>query len=276
MGGDVGPGVAVGDRNDGVGISEIENKTVLEDLVQDPRLADRRYQIVHYDSKDERGIDVALLYNPKYLEVTGSAIHELKMYRSNGERNYTRDVLHVEGLMDGERMHFLVNHWPSRGGGVNAMHGRNAAAQINKNIIDSLQNIDPAAKIILMGDLNDNPNDDSVKKVLKAEKDREDVRKKGIYNPYVKLYKKGYGSNAWRDTWSLFDQVMVSSGLVRGDRSREWQFYQAKVFNASYLVQKAGHFKGYPFRSFVGDKWNDGYSDHFPSYVLLIKAVTKP
>jgi hypothetical protein len=126
-----------------------------------------------------------------------------------------------------------------------------------------------------MGDLNDNPVDDSVKKVLAAKKDKEKTAISGIYNPYIKLYKSGYGSNAWRDTWSLFDQVMVSGGLVNGKKSEGYQFYQAKVFNKSYLVQKSGQYKGYPFRTYSGDKYQGGHSDHFPSYIFLLKEVKK-
>ena len=258
-----------------LGVSEIENRSVLEDLVKQTRIADRRYQIVHYESPDERGIDVGLLYNPKYFTVTSSQAINHEMYRDDGSRDYTRDVLFVSGEFDGESMHVLVNHWPSRGGGASAKRGRDAAALLCKNVIDSLQKVDPAAKIIIMGDLNDNPVDDSVKKVLAAKKDKNKTELNGIYNPYIKLYKSGYGSNAWRDTWSLFDQVMVSGGLVKGDKKEGYQFYQAKVFNKSYLVQKSGQYKGYPFRTYSGDKYQGGYSDHFPSYIFLLKEVKK-
>lgn len=255
-----------------VGVAEIENRFVLEDLVKENNLADRRYQIVHYDSPDKRGIDVGLLYNPKYFKVTNSRNIPLMLYDDSGERKFTRDVLHVEGEFDGESMHVLVNHWPSRRGGEKrSAPGRNAAAMICKTVVDSLQSINSDVKIIIMGDLNDNPTNDSVMKVLAAKKDKNRLPARSIYNPYINLYKKGGGSNAWRDTWSLFDQVMVSSGLVKGNPSEGWQFYQAKVFNKPYLVQKSGRFKGYPFRTFVGDTYLGGYSDHFPAYIFLIK-----
>lgn len=256
-----------------LGVAEIENRSVLEDLVKQDRIADRRYQIVHYESPDERGIDVGLLYNPKYFTVKNSRAIEHLMYDDDGSRNFTRDVLHVEGDFDGEPLHILVNHWPSRGGGSNAEKGRNAAALLCKNVIDSLQSINPAAKVIIMGDLNDNPTDDSVKKVLTAKKDKTKTDLTGIYNPYIKLYKSGGGSNAYRDTWSLFDQIMVTGGLVKGDKKEGYQLYQAKVFNKSYLVQKTGRYKGYPFRTYSGDTYTGGYSDHYPSYILLLKEV---
>lgn len=256
-----------------LGVSEIENRSVLEDLVKENVITDRRYQIVHYDSPDKRGIDVGLLYNPKYFTVEKSRAIPLMIYDDAGERKFTRDVLHVEGLYDGEKLHIFVNHWPSRRGGEKvSAPGRKAAARLNKTVIDSLQANDPMAKIIIMGDLNDNPTNESVTKILDAKKKREATKKTGIYNPYIKLYQNGGGSNAWRDTWSLFDQIMVSGGLINGEAKETWQFYQAKVYNASYLVQKSGRYKGYPLRTFVGDTYQGGYSDHFPSYIYLLKG----
>lgn len=257
-----------------VGVAEIENRTVLEDLVKEHPIAERRYQIVHYDSPDKRGIDVGLLYNPKYFQVNKSRNIPLLIYDDGGERKFTRDVLHVEGEFDGEPLHVLVNHWPSRRGGEQrSAPGRNAAALLCKNVVDSLQAISSDVKVIIMGDLNDNPTNDSVMKVLGAKKDKNKVPARGIYNPYINLYKKGGGSNAWRDTWSLFDQVMVTGGLVKGDTRDGWQFYQARIYNKPYLLQKTGRFQGYPFRTFVGDSYLGGYSDHLPAYIFLIKEL---
>ncbi len=254
-----------------LGVCEVENITVLEDLVKEEAIADRNYQIAHIDSPDERGIDVGLLYNPKYFAVTNMVATPILMFRSDSSRNFTRDILLVSGKADGEELHILVNHWPSRGGQDAAEKGRNQGGELNRNIIDSLQNINPAAKILVMGDLNDNPNDDSVAKYLGAKKDKKKLKKTDMYNPYYKLYRKGYGSTAWRDTWSLFDQVIVSGGLVLNDPAEGWHFYQAKVMNKPYMIQKSGQYKGYPMRAFSGDTYTGGYSDHFPSYVFLIK-----
>lgn len=256
-----------------LGVAEIENRSVLEDFVAHPLVKDRNYQIVHYDSPDFRGIDVALLYNPKYFTVDSSRAVPLLIYDKNGKRKYTRDILLVSGQYDGEPMHFLVNHWPSRRGGEAATQElRNAGALVCKQITDSLTQIDPYAKVLIMGDLNDDPTSPSVKKVLAAKSDPGQVRKKNIYNPMAELFRKGYGTLAYRDTWSLFDQILLSYGLVT-KRSGGYRYHQVKIHNEPYMLQKSGRFKGYPFRSYGGSEYLGGYSDHFPVYVYLVKPV---
>lgn len=149
-----------------------------------------------------------------------------------------------------------------------------AAAKLNKHMIDSLQSIDPYAKIITMGDLNDDPTNASVKKVLKAKGNREDVELKGIYNPYEDLFKKeGLGTTAYRDAWSLFDQILMTKPLVEKDYT-SFRFYKAGIFNKNYLTNKYGRYKGYPLRSFADGHFTDGFSDHFPVYIYLIREVT--
>ncbi|HFA51219.1 MAG TPA: hypothetical protein ENJ95_19580 [Bacteroidetes bacterium] len=259
-----------------LGVSEVENRKVLEDLVKQPAIAGRNYQIVHYDSPDERGIDVALIYQPKYFTVTGSRPIPLFIKNSDGSRNFTRDVLHVSGILDGEEIHVLVNHWPSRSGGEKRSRpGRNAAAALCKQVKDSLQQIDPNVKIIIMGDLNDDPVSPSVKEVLGAKAKKKNVKEGDMFNPMTKYFKKGIGTTAWRDAWSLFDQVMVSYGLVKKDQPG-YRFYKATVFNKPFLIQKTGRYKGYPFRTFDFSNYIAGYSDHFPVYLFLIKEVAGP
>lgn len=256
-----------------LGVAEIENRKVLEDFVFHPRIKDRNYEIVHYDSPDERGIDVALLYQPRYFQVTGSRAIPLLIYEGNGERNFTRDVLYVSGLFDGEPLHILVNHWPSRSGGEAATQPyRNAAAMLCKNVCDSLTQIDPNARIILMGDLNDDPTSPSVRKVLQANHKKKEVQPGGLFNPMYDFYKKGVGTLAYRDTWNLFDQIILSYGLIN-PQAGGYRFYQAHIHNKPYMVQKMGHFQGYPFRTYGGNTYLGGYSDHFPVYVYLIKAI---
>ncbi|WP_417290541.1 endonuclease/exonuclease/phosphatase family protein [Corallibacter sp.] len=257
-----------------IGVSEVENRSVLEDLVNDPLLINKDYGIVHYDSPDARGIDVAFLYQKKLFTPLHTSSHELKIYDDNTrERVYTRDQLLVSGKLDGEMIHVIVNHWPSRRGGeARSRPKRVAAAKLNKSIIDSLQAIDPYAKIFTMGDLNDDPTNASVKKILKAKKDREDVGLKGIYNPMENFFRKGLGSNAYRDAWSLFDQIMMTKPLIEKDYS-SFRFYQAGIYNKNYLVNKEGRYKGYPLRSFADGGFTDGFSDHFPVYVYIIKQI---
>jgi len=170
-------------------------------------------------------------------------------------------------------IHVIVSHWPSRSGGeARSRPKRIAAAKLNKHIIDSLQANDPYAKIFTMGDLNDDPTNSSLKDVLKAEKDKEKVKLKGIYNPMEGFFKKGLGSNAYRDAWSLFDQILITKPLLDKDYST-FRFYKAGIFNKQYLTNKKGRYKGYPFRSFADGGFTNGFSDHFPVYVHIIKEV---
>lgn len=257
-----------------VGLAEMENRAVLEDLVNDPQLLKNDYGIVHYDSPDKRGIDVALIYQKALFKLKDTSSHELLIYdKLSGRRIYTRDQLLVSGELDGDLIHIIVNHWPSRTGGeARSRPNRVAAAALNLRIIDSLQAIDPYAKVFTMGDLNDDPTNASVKEVLKAKRFPKDVEFKGIYNPMEDFFKKGMGSNAYRDAWSLFDQIMMTQPLLEKDFS-SYRFYKAGIFNKTYLTNKRGQYKGYPFRSFDYGGYTDGYSDHFPVYVYLIKEV---
>ena len=258
-----------------VGLSEVENRNVIEDLLNNKHLLNKNYDIVHYDSPDERGIDVGLIYNKDVFKVNSTKSHELIIYDNNSsKRNYTRDQLVVSGLLDNELIHVIVNHWPSRSGGEERSRaGRMAAAELNKKIIDSLQNKYKNAKIITMGDFNDDPHDDSMKKILNAKKHIEDVKTNGIYNPMeVILSDQGIGSNAYRDVWQLFDQILVTEPFLN-KKYDSYQFYKAGIFNKSYLINKAGRYKGYPFRSFSWGSFTGGYSDHLPPYIYLIKEI---
>ncbi len=258
-----------------VGLSEVENRNVIEDLLNNKHLLNKNYDIVHYDSPDERGIDVGLIYNKDVFKVNSTKSHELIIYdNKSSKRNYTRDQLVVSGLLDNELIHIIVNHWPSRSGGEERSRaGRMAAAELNKKIIDSLQGKYKNAKIITMGDFNDDPHDDSMKKILNAKKYIEDVKTNGIYNPMeVILSDQGIGSNAYRDAWQLFDQILVTEPFLN-KKYDSYQFYKAGIFNKSYLINKAGRYKGYPFRSFSWGSFTGGYSDHLPPYIYLIKEI---
>jgi len=258
-----------------IGVAEIENRKVLEDLANEPVLLPKDYGIVQFDSPDRRGIDVALLYQKSLFRPINTSKHELLIYRTDDptKRVYTRDQLLVSGYLDGDLIHVIVNHWPSRSGGeARSRRKREKAAELNKKIIDSLFDIDPYAKIITMGDLNDDPDNSSVKKVLAAKSEKEDVKLKGLYNPMYNMSKKGIGSLAWRDSWNLFDQIIVSKGLLDKDYS-SYKYYKAGVFNKNYLANPRGRYKGYPYRSFANGAYTGGYSDHFPVYIYLIKEA---
>ncbi|PHR10554.1 MAG: endonuclease [Aequorivita sp.] len=255
-----------------IGVSEIENRRVLEDLLNQEPLVKKDYGIVHFDSPDRRGIDVALLYQKKLFTPTNYKAYELVIYddQDRSKRIYTRDQLLVSGMLDGEKIHVIVNHWPSRSGGeARSRPKRIKAAELNKQIMDSLFSEDPYAKIITMGDLNDDPTNESVKDVLKAKNDRENMKIKELYNPMEDMFKQGLGTLAYRDGWNLFDQIIISTELAKKDYS-SYRFYKAGIFNKSYLATPRGQYKGYPFRSFVNG-YTGGYSDHFPVFIYLIK-----
>ncbi len=256
-----------------LGISEIENRKVVEDLIKEPLLADRGYEIIHYDSPDFRGIDVGLIYNPNHFEVTKSTPIAVDISVGDNKRT-TRDILHVEGLFDGEPLHILVNHWPSRRGGEKkSAWKRNKAAKMCRAVIDSLETIDPGAKVIVMGDLNDDPTSESVRSHLKAVGKKSDLRKnRFLFNPYEDIYRRGLGSNAYRDAWSLFDQIIMTESLTNKN-DKGYYFHKGQVFNKKFLIQRSGQYKGYPLRTFSFDKYQGGYSDHFPSFIYLIKKV---
>ncbi|HET8838552.1 MAG TPA: endonuclease/exonuclease/phosphatase family protein [Flavobacteriaceae bacterium] len=257
-----------------IGISEVENQKVIEDLVNQPELVEKNYGIIHYESPDERGIDVALLYQKDLFRPISSSSHSVYLYNQAKEKqDYTRDQLLVTGLLDGEKMHFIVNHWPSRGGGEAASEPKRlAAAAVMKGIIDSIQAVDPYAKIMAMGDFNDNGYNKSFKEVLGSKSEQESVKLKGIYNPYEALHAQGIGSNAYRDGWDNFDQIIMTKPFLAGDYD-SYHFYKAFVFNPKFMLTPEGRYKGYPFRSWGNGAFTGGYSDHFPVYVYLIKEL---
>lgn len=256
-----------------IGVCETENRKVLEDLVNQETLVEQDYGIIQFDSPDRRGIDVALLYKKKLFTPTHYKAKELLIYDDNdkSKRVFTRDQLVVSGMLDGEKIHLIVNHWPSRSGGEKRSRSKRIkAAKLNRQIIDSIFSDDPYAKIITMGDLNDDPTNPSVKDYLNAKRKSNDLQMKELYNPMEDLAKQGYGSLAYRDSWNLFDQIIISTELTKKDFS-SYRFYKAGIYNKTYLVNAHGRYKGYPYRSFASGSYTGGYSDHFPVYIYLVK-----
>lgn len=252
-----------------VGISEVENRSVVEDLVKTSPLSDRGYALVHYESPDRRGIDVAFLYQQRHFKVLDSkaiffSIPDKPDFRS-------RDVLLVHGLLYDEPFYIMVCHWPSRSSGEKVTAPlRAAAADLCRKTADSIFGIDKNANIIIMGDLNDDPVDESLMKHLKAKPKPENTSPGDLYNPMWQLYKNGIGSLAYKDAWNLFDQMVISAALVNKE-AKGFKFYQAHVFNQKFLIQKDGQYAGYPFRTFGGGVYQGGYSDHLPVYLYLVK-----
>lgn len=256
-----------------IGVAEIENDTVLTDLVNHPLLKKRNYKIVHYDSRDVRGVDVALLYNPKYFKVEESRALFVKLPGGSKDSYFTRDVLWVRGKLDGETINVYVNHWPSRlGGEERSAPARAAAAMVCKNHMDSIIKADGEQKFVIMGDLNDDPVSPSIVEVLKAKGKIKDVKPGGLYNPWIDMYKKGYGTLAYQDAWGLFDQIMVSYQWLDKEQ-KGFHFYKQVIFNREFITENKGRYKGYPMRTWDGNTYRGGYSDHFPTYLVMLKKI---
>lgn len=279
-----------------IGLAEVENRAVLEELVKNPQIIDKDYGIVHFESPDRRGIDCAFLYQKKHFKPTSYKNIPLYIYEADtkssdkkdkkqveteiddaveetetAKRIYTRDQILMSGFLDGEEMHFIVNHWPSRRGGEKISSNlRELAAGLNLKIIDSLQRINPDAKVISMGDLNDGPLNKSLKKILNAKGNKKEVQKGGIYNPSESMFKKGNSTLFYRDAGDIFDQIIITEPLIREDFS-SYRYWKAGIFNPPFMVQKSGRYAGYPLRN--NFSLEAGYSDHFPAYIYLIKEV---
>jgi len=257
-----------------MGLAEIENKEVVEDLVHSKFLRNRNYKIIHFDSPDRRGIDVALIYQDKYFAPIEQRQFEVKIWDEEGMRIFTRDILWVHGILDGDPVHILVNHWPSRRGGQKRSNAkRMKAAFVCRKIIEDIQLEYEDAKIIVMGDFNDDPKDNSIKKGLLSVNQKKEAGIDNLFNPMEEMYKKGLNTLGYRDNINLFDQILVSFALSYTKNYDNYNFYKAGIFNPSYMITPGGKYKGYPFRSFQNNRYSGGYSDHFPVYIYLIKRT---
>jgi hypothetical protein len=265
--------MAMNETEEGVsllGTAEIENDGVLQAICDHPLMKKHQWKFVHFDGPDARGIDCALFYNSKHFKVLNAESLDVDLGSDGSDDKYkTRDVLHVKGKLKGEIVHVFVNHWPSRRGGEAATRPkRKIAAAVSKRIIDSVMALDPNTKVVNMGDLNDDPINESMTKVLNCKAKIEDVKPGGLFNPWVGFYKKGLGTMAYNDAWSLFDQIVISYGFIN-KQNTGLHFHHAEVFNQSFMIEKMGQYKGYPKRSFSNNSWNNGYSDHFPTILFF-------
>lgn len=256
-----------------IGVSEIENRSVLEDLVAQPEIAKWNLKIVHHDSPDARGVDVGLLYNPRYFRLENVTNHRLTAVPFR-----TRDQMCVVGSLLGQRVAVIVNHWPSRlGGQEKSSPNREAAAALSKAIADSLWRVDPEIGVMIMGDLNDDPQDKSCAKVLGARRDIDDLKgdPHDFYNPFWRMLDRGIGTLAYKSTWNLFDQIIISGNLAEGNDPYRWHFLDAMVHNKDFLKDTEGTRIGYPKRTYSAGSYLGGYSDHFPTEILLRRYVDK-
>ena len=261
-----------------IGVSEIENLSVLQDLVKQPELKDRRYQIVHHDSPDPRGIDVALLYNPRFFKVLNVTTQNINKYLEGEEPLNTRDQLCVTGMLAGEKVSVLINHWPSRLRGEEASsYLREAAGRMARATIDSLLLDDSNQGIIFMGDLNDDPKNKSCSEALSAKKEIKDCTEPGsCFNPWWNILGRGIGTLGYRGNWNLFDQIIFTDYFLRHYDSKDkpaLTFARAEVLNRIFLRSSEGDRQGYPLRTFSAGIFMNGYSDHFPTMIYLVKEI---
>lgn len=269
-----------------LGISEIENRMVIEDLVSQPEIAPANYQIVHYDSPDRRGVDVALLYNPKQFKLLESksipfsfdqaGSLEISLNKQERDNFRTRDILMVRGTIDGEMFAFFVAHLPSRVGGKGG-DLRSLGAQLIHQHSRVLMRRFPGIKIVVMGDMNDDPTDESMAKWLRGKEKIDGMDQNDFFNPYIAMLKAGFGSLCYQGTWCIYDQELVNYNLANAPEGTlkiqpvgKYQYY-GYIFKRPFMTTQKGQYKGYPFRTFSGGAFIGGYSDHYPTFIVVGK-----
>jgi len=212
-----------------------------------------------------------MIYRPDLFQVLSAKSLYVDISEDKNQKSKTRDVLFVSGLLGQDTVYVMVNHWPSRSGGEAAsMWKRERAAKVCKGVVDILQALNANAKIIIMGDFNDDPVSPSLAKTLNAKGNIKEIGSKSLYNPWYNYYKKGMGTLGYNDSWNLFDQIIISNGFI-GNQATGWKYYKSEVYKREFLISQFGRYKGYPHRSFSGSTWIDGYSDHLPTIIYLIK-----
>jgi len=258
-----------------IGVSEIENKSVLDDLVAevDRQLVEKgkrpwHLQVIHHDSPDRRGVDVGMLYNPYQFKVLDVSNHTLNIGYP------TRDQMCVKGITLGDTINIIVNHWPSRlGGQEQSSPNREAAAALSKKIAEDIWAVSPNEAVIVMGDLNDDPQDKSCAVVLGAMPKQNNVETNGFFNPWWSILDKGIGTLAYKGGWNLFDQIIISGHLLeKNARPGKMTFHHAKVNNFDFLSGNDGNRQKYPLRTYSAGVFLNGYSDHYPTEIFLQKV----
>lgn len=257
-----------------LGLAEVENEAVLRDLTEHADLAEAGYDLVHYDSPDARGIDVALLYRTAFFTPVSSQAIPVTFQKDDYK---SRDILLVSGTLGQDAkyntVHVLVNHWPSRRGGVAQSEPRRlAAAELARQAVDELLQADATANVILVGDFNDEPTDRSITEGLRATGATQKTDPFQLFNTVSALDAQGRGTYQFRGDWDMLDQIIVSNGLVEDAPKIDDYYYlpeSATVFAPDWLLQAEGKYAGYPDRTYAGNKYLGGYSDHLPVYITL-------
>ncbi|WP_417213062.1 endonuclease [Bizionia sp.] len=245
-----------------IGLAEVENGKVIRDLLDTTHLKNSPYDYVHFNSKDERGMDVAFIYNTTKFTVTHSEIYAIQFERPEGGDDFTRDILLVTGMLQGETISVLVNHWSSRREGTQLSEvKRLQASEKVSEIIKDIQTKQADAKIIIMGDFNDDPHCKSITQL---------IENNNLFNPMNTLRSYNRGSLVHHRKWHLFDQIMFTMPFFES-RANHLEFESANIFDADFLKEYKGRYRGTPFRTYAGEKHKGGYSDHFPVYMTLNK-----
>jgi hypothetical protein len=248
-----------------LGMCEVENKKVLEDLCSTKRLKEKGYGILHHNSPDRRGIDVAMLYKKADFEPRFTTF--IRVSIENDPGFITRDIFLVNGTLGKEEIYLLVNHWPSRRGGEDiSMPKRMAAAKALRYSVDTILEKNPNAAIVIMGDLNDEPTDASLLDGLKASGN---PKSGDLFNSMFALKEKGDGSHSYKEQWGMLDQLIVSKSLLNPKMKLNWVVGSTQVFRPVWMHDKYSKHQGAPYRTYVGPKFIGGYSDHFPVFMYL-------
>ena len=243
-----------------IGLAEVENKNVLTDLIHSKHLKNKNYNYILYNSPDERGIDVALLYDTTKFTELNSKNYKIELQDEFGGIDHTRDILLVSGLFNHEKIHIIVNHWPSRRSGKDETEEKRLITSKKvTEIIKEVNEIEKDPKIIVMGDFNDDPSSKSLKNLL---------GNNNLFNPMETLLSFTRGSLSYKFNWNLFDQILFTTNFFQTEEGKH-SFGHANIFDDIFLTQFEGKHKGNPFRTFVGRKYKGGYSDHFPVYIHL-------
>lgn len=250
-----------------LGLAEVENAYVIKELLKISHLKDFPYGFIHHDSLDERGIDVALIYNKKIFRVKHwEPIHPPVIVRGDVQ-DFTRDALYVKGKIKNTVLHIFTLHLPSqRNDNVNQPL-RESIAQMLRTRINNILSQDENANIIIMGDFNDNPDSETLKRYFKTKSHKLGLDSHSFYNPMEVLAKNGRFTNLHRKNWLLYDQMLFSENFL--DKTEKPELIKTEIFNAYFLQEWKRKYKSQPFRTYVGRKYLGGYSDHFPVYSIL-------
>lgn len=270
LGTDVLPGVGCAF----IGVSEVENARCLQDLCDQPELKARNFQFCHIEGPDKRGVDCGLLYNPSFFTVRDVKLvpYRYELKEDIEKDRQTRGFLTVSGTLAGEHVAVIVCHLPSRFAGS---YYREIGGKQIRVVKDSLLRDDPDCKVFVMGDMNDDPINKSMYEALGGKEEIDKVGEGEMYNPFYNiLAKQKTGTLRYDGKWNLFDQIMMTPNVTNKKGVRDLstlKYWKCQVFRRDYLFQSDGKYKGNPKRTHAGGVWLDGFSDHLPVVVYLIK-----